>query len=129
LPEVTRGIMPGAGGTQNLPRAVGERRAKEIMMTGKPFTAQEALGWGMVNAVFEPADLMPQALDTARTICRNAPISVRQIKRAVHQGLQTDLTTGLLIEVQAYERTVPTEDRVEGVRAFNEKRPPDFKGR
>jgi enoyl-CoA hydratase len=129
LPEVTRGIMPGAGGTQNLPRAIGERRAKEIMLTGRPFTAQEAYAWGMVNAVCEPAELMTRALDTARTICRNAPISVRQIKKAVHHGLQTDLTTGLLIEVQAYERTIPTEDRREGVRAFNEKRAPNFKGR
>jgi enoyl-CoA hydratase len=129
LPEVTRGIMPGGGGTQNLPRAVGERRAKELVMTGQPFSAQQAYDWGMVNALCEPAALMPRVLDVARIICRNAPISVRQIKKAVHQGLQTDLTSGLLLEVQAYERTIPTEDRREGVRAFNEKRPPDFKGR
>jgi enoyl-CoA hydratase/carnithine racemase len=129
LPEVTRGIMPGAGGTQNLPRAIGERRAKEIALTGRPFTAQEAYDWGMVNLLCEPVDLMPRVLDAARTICRNAPISVRQIKKVIHQGLQTDLTSGLLLEIQAYERTIPTEDRREGVRAFNEKRPPDFKGR
>lgn len=129
LPEVTRGIMPGAGGTQNLPRAIGERRAKEIALTGRPFTAQEARDWGMVNGLCEPGELMPRVMDVAGTICRNAPISVRQIKKSIHQGLQTDLTTGLLIEVQAYERTIPTEDRREGVRAFNEKRPPDFKGR
>lgn len=129
LPEVTRGIMPGAGGTQNLPRAVGERRAKEIALTGRPFGAHEALDWGMVNAVWEPAELMPRVREVARVICGNAPISVRQIKKAVHQGLQTDLTSGLMIEVQAYERTIPTEDRREGVRAFNEKRTPDFKGR
>jgi enoyl-CoA hydratase/carnithine racemase len=129
LPEVTRGIMPGAGGTQNLPRAVGERRAKELVLTGRAFSAEEAHRWGVVNALYEPAELMPRVLDVARTICRNAPISVRQIKKAIHQGLQTDLTTGLMIEVQAYERTIPTEDRHEGVRAFNEKRPPVFKGR
>jgi enoyl-CoA hydratase len=129
LPEVTRGIMPGAGGTQTLARAVGERRAKEITLTGKPFTAQEAYDWGMVNVLCEPAELMPKALETARTICRNAPISVRQIKKAIHHGLSADLTTGLLLEIQAYERTIPTEDRREGVRAFNEKRPPEFKGR
>jgi enoyl-CoA hydratase len=129
LPEVTRGIIPGAGGTQNLPRAVGERRAKELAMTGRPFSAQEAHDWGMVNAVVEPAELMGRALETARTICRNAPIAVRQVKKAIHHGLQTDLTRGLLLEVQAYERTIPTEDRREGVRAFNEKRAPDFKGR
>jgi enoyl-CoA hydratase len=129
LPEVTRGIMPGAGGTQNLPRAVGERRAKEIAFTGRPFNAQEAYEWGLVNALYEADELIPRALDAARTICRNAPISVRQIKKAIHNGLQTDLTRGLLLEVQAYERTIPTEDRHEGIRAFNEKRSPNFKGR
>jgi enoyl-CoA hydratase/carnithine racemase len=129
LPEVTRGIMPGAGGTQNLPRAVGERRAKELILSGKPFTAREAHEWGMVNAVYEPTELMPRVLETARTIAANAPISVRQAKKAIHQGLQTDLVSGLLIEVQAYERMISTEDRHEGVRAFNEKRKPQFKGR
>jgi len=129
LPEVTRGIMPGAGGTQNLPRTVGERRAKELILSGRPFTAREAYDWGMVNAVFEPGELMPRTLEIARTIAANAPISVRQAKKAIHQGLQTDLTSGLLIEVQAYERMISTEDRREGVRAFNEKRKPQFKGR
>jgi len=129
LPEVTRGIMPGAGGTQNLPRAVGERRAKELILSGKPFTAQQAHEWGMVNAVYAPEDLMPSVLDSARAIAANAPISVRQAKKAIHHGLQTDLTRGLMIEVQAYERMISTEDRHEGVRAFNEKRKPQFKGR
>ncbi|MEX2127659.1 MAG: enoyl-CoA hydratase-related protein [Xanthobacteraceae bacterium] len=129
LPEVTRGIMPGAGGTQNLPRAIGERRAKELILSGKPFTAQEAYDWGMVNAVYEPAELMSRALEAARTICGNAPVAVRQAKKAIHQGLQTDLGSALMIEVQAYERMISTEDRHEGVRAFNEKRPPVFKGK
>ncbi|HVG52546.1 MAG TPA: enoyl-CoA hydratase-related protein [Xanthobacteraceae bacterium] len=129
LPEVMRGILPGGGGTQTLPRAVGERRAKEIILTGAPFTAQEAQAWGMVNAVREPSVLMPHVLDVARAICRNAPISVRQAKKAIHAGLQVDIVTGLQMEVQAYERTVPTQDRREGIAAFNEKRPPNFKGR
>jgi enoyl-CoA hydratase len=129
LPEVTRGIIPGAGGTQNLPRAVGERRAKELILTGKHFGAQQALEWGMVNEVCEPAELMPRVLEVARTICRNAPIAVRQAKKAIHHGLQTDITRGLMLEIQAYERQISTEDRHEGVRAFNEKRPPEFKGR
>lgn len=129
LPEVTRGIMPGAGGTQNLPRAIGERRAKELVLSGRPISALEAYDWGMVNAVHEPTDLMPKVLELARTICRNAPISVRQAKKSIHQGLQVDLTSGLLLEVQAYERMISTEDRHEGVRAFNEKRPPAFRGR
>lgn len=129
LPEVTRGIMPGGGGTQNLPRAIGERRAKELLLTGRPFTAEEAHAWGMVNEVVEPAELMPRVLDVARSIAANAPISVRQIKTAVREGLQTDLTRALRIEVLAYERTITTQDRHEGVRAFNEKRPPRFEGR
>lgn len=129
LPEVTRGIMPGAGGTQTLARAVGERRAKEIILSGQPFTAQQALDWGMVNQLCAPDRLMPTVLDLARTIAANAPIAVRQAKKAIHHGLQTDLTSGLLFEVQAYERMVSTEDRHEGVRAFNEKRKPRFQGR
>jgi enoyl-CoA hydratase/carnithine racemase len=108
---------------------VGERRAKQILLTGQPFTAEQAEQWGMVNEVLGLAELMPRALDLARVIAANAPISVRQIKKSVHAGLQTDLATGLLIEVQAYERTIPTEDRHEGVRAFNEKRRPVFVGR
>jgi enoyl-CoA hydratase/carnithine racemase len=129
LPEVTRGIMPGAGGTQNLARAVGERRAKQIVLSGQPFSASEALNWGMVNEVVEPAKLLARAQELARTISANAPIAVRQAKKAIHQGLQTDLASGLMIEVQAYERMISTEDRHEGVRAFNEKRKPVFKGR
>jgi enoyl-CoA hydratase len=129
LTEVTIGIMPGAGGTQNLPRAVGERRAKEIILTGRPFSAQEALDWGIVNRLCEPGELMPAVLDTARTIAANAPLSVRQAKKAIHYGLQMDLRTGFRFEIEAYNLLVPTEDRLEGVRSFNEKRKPVFKGR
>ena len=129
LTEVTIGIMPGAGGTQNLPRAVGERRAKEIILTGRPFTAAEALEWGVVNRVVEPDLLLTAALDTARTIAGNAPMAVRQAKKSIHLGLQADLRTGLRIEVEAYNRLIGTEDRIEGIRAFNEKRKPGFTGK
>ncbi|MDI1267246.1 MAG: enoyl-CoA hydratase-related protein [bacterium] len=129
LTEVTLGIMPGSGGTQTLPRAVGERRAKELILTGKPFTSREAHEWGFVNEVFPLGELMPAALATAARIARNAPISVRQAKLSVHRGLQLSLRDGLALEIEAYNRMVPTEDRREGVLAFNEKRPPDFKGR
>ena len=129
LTEVTIGIMPGGGGTQNLPRAVGERRAKEIILTGGPFTAQQAYEWGMVNAVHEPPALMPAVLQTAQRIADNAPISVRQAKKSIHHGLQTDLVTGLAYEVAAYERMITTDDRREGIDAFNEKRKPKFRGR
>jgi enoyl-CoA hydratase len=129
LTEVTLGIMPGAGGTQNLPRAVGERRAKEIILTGRPFGAREAYEWGMVNRLCAPEKLVEEALDTARRIADNAPISVRQAKHAIRFGMQMDLASGMMFEIEAYNRMVPTEDRREGIRAFNEKRKPQFKGR
>ena len=129
LTEVTLGIMPGAGGTQNLPRAVGERRAKEIILTGRPFTAQEAYAWGMVNGVSAPGKVVDEALETAQRIADNAPISVRQAKHAIHYGLQMDLASGMMLEIEAYNRMVPTEDRREGIASFNEKRKPKFKGR
>jgi enoyl-CoA hydratase/carnithine racemase len=129
LTEVTLGIMPGAGGTQNLPRAVGERRAKEIILTGRPFTAQEAYDWGMVNRLCAPATVVDEALATARVIADNAPISVRQAKHAIHYGMQMDLGTGMMFEIEAYNRMVPTQDRREGIASFNEKRKPKFKGR
>lgn len=129
LPEVTLGIMPGMGGTQNLPRAVGERRAKEIILIARPFSAQEALDWGVLNRVVDADELMPQALDTACAIAANAPLSVRQAKKSVHYGLQMDLRTGLRYEIEAYNRLIGTEDRMEGIRAFNEKRKPQFRGK
>ena len=129
LTEVTLGIMPGGGGTQTLPRAVGERRAKELILTGKPFTAAEAHAWGFVNEVFPLSELMPAALATAARIARNAPISTRQAKLSIHRGLQLSLRDGLALEIEAYNRLVPTEDRREGVLAFNEKRTPNFRGR
>lgn len=129
LTEVTIGIMPGAGGTQNLPRAVGERRAKEIILTGRPFTAQQALDWGVLNAVYPAEALLPAALETASRIAENAPLSVRQAKKSIHYGLQMDLRTGFRFEIEAYNRLVGTEDRHEGIASFNEKRKPVFRGR
>src|SRR6201995_2752680 len=129
LTEVTLGIMPGAGGTQNLPRAVGERRAKELILSGLPFSAAEAEQWGLVNRVLPANELLPATLDIAERIAANGPLSVRQAKQAIHRGLQMSLADGLAFEIEAYKRLVPTEDRREGVRAFNEKRKPDFKGK
>jgi enoyl-CoA hydratase len=129
LTEVTIGIMPGGGGTQTLARVAGERRAKEIILTGKPFSAQQALDWGVLNRVCEPGTLMGQAIETATAICNNAPLAIRQAKKSIHNGLQMDLKRGFIFEIEAYNRLVDTEDRREGVLAFNEKRKPDFKGR
>lgn len=129
LTEVSLGIMPGAMGTQNLPRAVGIRRAKEIILTASPFSAEEALAWGLLNRVCAPEDLMATALETAERIAGNAPISTRQAKKSISMSTQVGYHTGYMYEIEAYNRMIPTEDRLEGVRAFNEKRRADFKGR
>jgi enoyl-CoA hydratase len=129
LTEVSLGIMPGGGGTQNLARAVGERRAKELILSARPFSAAEALAWGMVNELAEPAELMPRVFEIAERICGNAPVSVRQAKKSIHYGMQMDLRSGLVFEVQAYDRMISTEDRREGMRAFNEKRKPKYTGK
>ena len=128
LPEVTLGIMPGAGGTQNLPRAVGERRAKELLLTGRPLSATQALEWGVANSVYPMGEVLERAHETAAVIAGNAPLSVRQIKKSVRYGGQMELRTAYRFEVEAYNHLVGTQDRMEGVRAFNEKRPPVFTG-
>jgi len=128
LTEVTLGIMPGAGGTQNLARAVGERRAKELILSGLPFTSTEAEAWGLVSRVVEPADLLETTLAIARRIAANGPIAVRQAKQAIHRGMQMSVWDGMAFEIEAYNRLVPTEDRREGVLAFNENRKPVFRG-
>lgn len=127
--EVALGIIPGAMGTQNLPRAVGLRRAKEIILTGRPFDAREALAWGLANHVVPGDALMAHARETAARIAANAPIAVRQAKKALDKAVDLDRANGYAFEIEAYNRCVPTEDREEGIRAFNEKRQPDFKGR
>jgi enoyl-CoA hydratase len=128
LTEVTLGIMPGTGGTQNLARAVGERRAKELILSGRPFTAAEAEAWGLVSRVVEPAHLMEATMTIARRIAANGPLAVRQAKQAIHRGLQMSVSDGMAFEIAAYNRLVPTADRREGVRAFNEQRKPVFRG-
>jgi enoyl-CoA hydratase len=128
LTETRLGIIPGCGGTQNLPRAVGVRRARELILTGRVFSAAEAADWGMVNQVWAPDALMGGVLDVAKAVAAGGPIAVRQAKRAMTLGMETDLKTGLAIEVEAYNRTVGTADRREGVAAFNEKRPARFTG-
>jgi len=130
LSEARLGIMPGGGGTQTLGRAVGERLAKELIFTARPFSASEAHQWGMVNRIFDSQqELLERSLDVALAIANNAPLSVRQAKKSIHYGLQTDLLTGYRLEIEAYNRLVTTQDRTEGVRAFNEKRKPVFQAR
>jgi enoyl-CoA hydratase/carnithine racemase len=127
LSETRLGLMPGGCGTQNLGRAAGERRAKELIFTAEPFDAQQGYEWGIVNRVCE--NVVQDAIAAARRISENAPLAVRQAKKSVHYGLQMDLLTGYRFEIEAYNRLVGTEDRKEGVRAFNEKRKPKFQGK
>jgi enoyl-CoA hydratase len=121
--------MPGGGGTQTLPRIVGERRAKELILAARAFSADEALAWGLVNKLCDPGTVVREALQCAERIAALAPIAVRQAKRAIHLGLDRDLVSAMRLEVEAYNRLVGTEDRREGLRAFNEKRRPKFEGR
>lgn len=126
--ETKLGIIPGAGGTQNLARAVGEKRAMELILSGTVFSAEDALEWGLANAICKPDELMDTTLRIARNVANNAPIAVRQAKQAIHKGLQMSLLDGMAFEIEAYSRTVLTADRREGVLAFNEKRKANFKG-
>ena len=97
-------------------------------MSARRFDAVEAKAWGLVNEVFAPEQLLDETLQVASRICANAPIAVRLARQAIHRGLQMSLADGLAFEIESYNRTVPTDDRREGVKAFNEKRSPDFKG-
>jgi enoyl-CoA hydratase/carnithine racemase len=128
LPEVTLGIMPGLGGTQLLTRSAGERRAVEILVTGRPLTAAEALQAGIVNRVLSPEELMPAALETARKIAANAPLSVKALKHVVHEGNHMDLAAAMELELSHYNRLFKTADRREGVASFNDKRTAAFRG-
>jgi enoyl-CoA hydratase len=126
--EVKLGIMPGALGTQHLPRACGLRRAKELTFTGQSFSALEALDWGIINKVCEPDQLMQEVLVTANKICANAPLAIQQVKKSLNKSQEINIKIGFDFELKAYNRLLPTKDREEGIRAFNEKRKPEFIG-
>jgi enoyl-CoA hydratase/carnithine racemase len=128
LPEVTLGIMPGLGGTQLLTRSVGERRAVEILVSGRPLSAAEALEAGIVNRVVPAGELMAATLETAGRIAANAPLSVKALKHVVHEANHLDLAAAMELELSHYNRLFKTADRREGVASFNEKRTPDFRG-
>jgi enoyl-CoA hydratase len=129
VPETTLGIFPGIGGTQLLPRILGAPLAKELIFTGRRMQADEAKAAGLVNHLVPRGRARATALEIAVTIAQNGPIAVRQAKKAIMYGTETDLETGLTLAIEAYNATVATEDRLEGVRAFNERRKPEFKGR
>jgi len=129
LPEAGLGIMPGLGGTQLLTRAVGPRRALELMTTAAPFTAAQALEYGLVSAVVPPDGLMDTVLAVAGQIATRAPLSVRGLKRVVHGGQDMDLKRAMDLELTVYNHLFTTADRREGVASFNEKRTPVFEGK
>ena len=128
LPEVGLGIIPGAGGTVRLPRAIGVARAKELILTGRRVGAAEALGMGLVSRVAPAGRLLEVAHELAAMVARNAPVSIRQAKRAVDGGLHLDLDAALEHENRMYQDCLSTKDRVEALRAFAEKRKPVFTG-
>lgn len=129
LTEVTRGIMPGGGGLQNLPRAIGIRRAKELIFTGRQIDAKLAYEWNLVNRVVPKGKAFETALELAQSIVESAPISVKMAKMAMNRGTEVDFHTGYALDIAAYNVLVPTEDRLEGIAAFNEKRKPKWKNR
>jgi len=129
VPETTLGIFPGIGGTQLLPRIVGAPLAKELIFTGRRMKADEAKSAGLVNHLVPAGQARTKATEIAAAIARNGPLAVRQAKKAIAYGSETDLETAMILAIEAYNATVVTEDRLEGVRAFNEKRPPRFTGR
>jgi methylglutaconyl-CoA hydratase len=128
LPEVGLGIIPGAGGTQRLPRLIGTGRAKELILTARRVPAAEALAMGLVAQVVPAAALGDAALALAGRVARNAPISLRQAKRAVDRGLSLPLGEALDLENKLYQACIPTADRREALLAFAEKRAPAFRG-
>ena len=129
VPETTLGIFPGIGGTQLLPRIVGAPLARELIFTGRRMKADEAKSAGLVNHLVPAGQARTKATEIATAIARNGPLAVRQAKKAIAYGSETDLETAMILAIEAYNATVVTEDRLEGVRAFNEKRPPRFTGR
>jgi enoyl-CoA hydratase len=129
LTETGLAIIPGAGGTQRLPRLIGQAKALELILTARRFTAEEALTYGVVTKVVSRKDLLSESLALASQMLANGPIALKQAKFAVKNGMNVDLNTGLQIERKAYEVTLPTEDRIEALQAFAEKRKPVYKGK
>jgi enoyl-CoA hydratase/carnithine racemase len=128
-PEITLGIIPGGGGTQRLARVLGKQRAMEYVLTGRRFDADMGLEMGLVNKVVKKGRWLQEAIELAHTVAERPPIAARLAKQAVIAAEETALSAGLESERRLYELAMATEDRVEGMRAFVEKREPEFKGR
>ena len=129
LTETSLGIIPGAGGTQRLPRLIGQAKALELILTAKRLTANEANQYGLLTRIVERSGLLSECVAFCSQLLANGPIALQQAKFAIKNGMNADLHTGLQIERKAYEITLPTEDRIEALKAFSEKRKPNFKGK
>ena len=128
LPEVTRGIMPGGGGIQLLTRLVGPARAKQIAISGRQVNAQEAFEMGIVQVLTDENEALNKGIELATTIANNAPLATRAIKQAINEGWGKNIDEAKIVELKYYEQLIDTEDRHEGIQAFNEKRKPQWKG-
>ncbi|MTD30589.1 enoyl-CoA hydratase/isomerase family protein [Planomicrobium sp. YIM 101495] len=128
LPEVKIGIIPGAGGTQLLPRKIPQAIAKEYLFSGKQIEAEKAVSLGLSNGIYPVEQLLEEGINRAKEIAKNAPLSLQAIKQSVDRGLQTDLYSALAIELDQYYKCANSADRQEGVDAFNEKRQPAWSG-
>ena len=128
LTETSLGIIPGGGGTQRLPRLAGTAIAKELIYTARHIDAQKAKSLSIVSHLAEPSELLDKARELAQEIAANAPLALRAAKASINQGMQGDLKLGLKVEWDCYQRTLHTQDRLEGLSAFKEKRKPEFTG-
>ena len=128
-PEITLGIIPGGGGTQRLARAIGKQRAMEYVLTGRRWDAQTAESWGLVNRVAKKKAWLSEAIELARLVAERPPLAARLAKRAVLTAQETSLADGLAAERDLFDQAMASEDRVEGMNAFLEKREPRFQGR
>lgn len=126
FPETRLGFIPGAMGTQWLPRAIGLNRAKELCMTGTPFSADDAFGWGLVNRIVPQEDLLAAVLETANKIRSASPLAVKQVKQSLNATTGSGLVTGYRREIELYKHCIHAHDRIEGIAAFIEKRAPQF---
>jgi len=128
LTETSLAIIPGAGGTQRLPRVVGKARAKELIFTARRINAREAGEMGLVNEVVPDERLLERAMEVAQEIAANGPLAVAQAKYAINMGAEVEIHAGLFIESRCYDNIIPTRDRLEGLKAFQEKRKPQYQG-
>lgn len=128
LPETTLAIIPGAGGTQRLPRLIGTARAKELIFTGKKLNAETAYEYGIVQHVVNVGEAEKKAIEIGQSIAMSGPLAVRAAKISINEGANVDISTGMEIEKTCYGSIIPTKDRLEGLAAFKEKRKPVYSG-